>query len=192
MTPIETREEVVAALNLRCEMLARPFGEQIWAARRALGLNRTEAAEMLGISSIHLRHLEDGRGLPGFVLFLRMLETYSLSADLALGWRASSIPSGAPVIDPGEIAAALGPAVRRAREALGMSCLQAAQRIGISHRYLRELESSQARPGLVVFTRLLEEFDLSADAILRPETDRTEKYAAPIEVQPLRAASGSR
>ena len=167
----DAQHHAVQPLVLCIDSIAYTIGEHTRQARVVRGLSHAEAAERLGVGTQHLQRVESAACSPGLSLFLRILAVFQLSADALLGWRASPAATRGRVIEHSELATILGPAVRRARQAHGIELALAAQRLGISTKRLRRLENAETRPGLMLFVHLLEEFDLSADELLRTEAE---------------------
>ncbi len=163
-----SRTHVAASLDLSDEFLSSAVGNGARDARKILGLERAQAAEILGSSASYLGKIEIGSALPSVTLFARMVDEYGVSADMLLGWRARSFKVQRPkdVLKSDQLPLAIGAAVRSAREEFGISRRRLAERIGIIALRLTSIEQGEQLPRLLIFSRLVEELDLVADDVL--------------------------
>lgn len=79
--------------------------------------------------------------------------------------RASS-SAPAPAVDERQFAAVVGEAIRTARQQLGMTQVQVAERAGLSSNYVARLERGELGPSLFVATRLAEALEVTVDHLV--------------------------
>ena len=176
-----TRKSNTAVLHVCEGTLARSIGDNVRVARESLSWTLAHAAQRLALSEAQLQQVEAGKRLPGLYVFLKLLTVYELDADELLGWRATNQPLDkvTAVIPLGAVPQAVGMAVLNARCSLGLSRTHVAARLGITRDELGHIEQWDTYPDLLLLARLVEEFDLCADALLRqpashstPETEQ--------------------
>ena len=78
----------------RLEALGVNLGENLGAARRFRGWSVEQAAERIGITTLHYRGLEQGQIEPSLALFVRVVFALEVSSDSLLGLEAPRLLSG--------------------------------------------------------------------------------------------------
>ena len=78
-------------------------------------------------------------------------------------------------------------ALRRAREAAGLSLRSAAERAGTSHATLAAYESGRKTPGLNTYLRILSAYGYAADIELSPRIREVDGYARGEELEEVLA-----
>jgi transcriptional regulator with XRE-family HTH domain len=66
----------------------------------------------------------------------------------------------------------LGGVVKSARQAMPLTQIQLAERLGITVRYLKSIENSGRKPSYNLFVRIVRELDISADTVIYPESEK--------------------
>lgn len=168
-----TKRAGITPLYICDGTLARSIGDNVRLARESLAWSITQAAERLAITETKLRAIEAGACLPSLLVLLKVLSVYDLNADEVFGWRATndSRCTQKRALSVQKVPQVVAVAALRAREALGHSRKYVAMRLGLTKAQIRRLEQGETYPDLLLLARLIEEFDLCADALLRRPLD---------------------